>query len=190
MLHSSSGKAKSHSASDRISCLLWNLKMHYCFDKSSTRPYPDPQAISCSFISTLHLHLQSGLLPVAIPVAYSTYSELPSMPRDTFSIKMWHNGISRDPCNNGLLLQQYKKKKKKSTLKNQNFCTNSFCVLLFPILLWLNYNYYQWLALLWSGNYLHLWCSIVQYTLHNSKSLDTILSKKKSVWGSVNHLIT
>jgi len=60
--------------------------------------------------STLHLHLQSGLLPVAIPVAHSTYSELPSMLKDTFSLRMWHNVISGDPCNNGLLLQRYKKK--------------------------------------------------------------------------------
>lgn len=125
--------------------------------------------------STLHPHLQNGLLPAAIPVAYSTYSELPSMPRDTFPIRILHNVISGDPCNNGLLLQRYKKK---STLKNQNFCTNSICVPYFIILLWLNYDYYWWLTVLRSGNYLHLWRSIVQYSLHNSTSLDTILSKK------------
>ena len=67
--------------------------------------------------------------------------------------------------------------RKISILKNQNFCTNSICVLLFPILSWLNYDYYQWLTVLWLGNYLYLWCSKVQYSLHNSRSLDTILTK-------------
>ena len=65
--------------------------------------------------STLHLHLQSGLLPAAIPVAYSTYSELPSMPRDTLPIRMWHNVIS-DPCNNGLLLQRWRTKTSAQTV--------------------------------------------------------------------------
>jgi hypothetical protein len=51
-----------------------------------------------------------------------------------------------------------------------------------------NYEYYQWMTVLWSGNYLHLW-HLNFISLHTSQPLDPILSQK-SVWGPMYHFTT
>lgn len=136
-------------------------------------PYPDPQAISC-------------YLPLCIyifKVVFSLYlfqlliQHIQGYPPCLKILSPQECGIMLSVGTHVKMAYYCRDIKKISTPKNQNFCTNSICVLLFPILLWLNYDYYQWLTVLWSGNYLYLWCSKVQYSLHNSRSLDTILSK-------------